>query len=129
MKKKIFLFFLLVHLLDANAATAFTIAQAQLIKTKPEKQHLERLNILNQERNDIVDKIKKAKINDDKENLARSQTDLELIDREINTISRQSLDKKSNITKPVSEKPVVTETTIKTQFEDWDIFKNFGRGN
>ena len=103
------------------------------------QQHVDRMAILIQERNEILSKLNKWEANGDKAVLARIQADLQSIDREIALVSRQPVYPTSSVAttqvasaKPVSAVPTAnqesqTQESEKVTYEGWDIFKNFGR--
>ena len=106
------------------------------------QQHVDRMAILIQERNEILSKLNKWEANGDKAGLARIQADLQSIDREIALVSRQPVYPTSSVAsaqgagaKPVSAAPAAnqesqTKESEKVTYEGWDIFKNFGqKGN
>ena len=103
------------------------------------QQHVDRMAILVQERNEILAKLNKWEANGDKAVLARIQADLQAIDREIALVSREPIRPTTSAapTQVASAKPVsVAQTAVsespssegeKVTYEGWDIFKNFGR--
>ena len=103
------------------------------------QQHVDRMAILIQERNEILSKLNKWEANGDKAVLARIQADLQSIDREIALVSRKPVYPTSSVAntqvasaKPVSAAPTAnqesqTQESEKVTYEGWDIFKNFGR--
>jgi hypothetical protein len=103
------------------------------------QRHVDRLAILVQERNEIAAKLAKGEANGDKAALARTQADLQAIDREISLVSRQPVypNSSSTLSQTAGAKTAsVAQTTNsesqasageKVTYEGWDIFKNFGR--
>lgn len=103
------------------------------------KRHVDRMAILIQERNEILSKLNKWEANGDKAVLARIQSDLQSIDREIALVSRQPVYPTSSVAsaqgagaKPVSAAPAAkqesqTKESEKVTYDGWDVFKNFGR--
>ena len=103
------------------------------------QQHVDRMAILVQERNEILAKLNKWEANGDKAVLARIQADLQSIDREIALVSREPIRPTTSAApaQVASAKPVsVAQTAVsesqssegeKVTYEGWDIFKNFGR--
>ncbi len=103
------------------------------------QQHVDRMAILIQERNEILSKLNKWEANGDKAVLARIQADLQSIDREIALVSRQPVYPTSSVAsaqgagaKPVSAAQTANQESQpkeseKVTYEGWDIFKNFGR--
>ena len=102
------------------------------------KLHVDRLEILTQERNEILSKLNKLESSADTKVLSRIQGDLQAIDREIALVSREQSYPITNTSTPgVGAKPMATAQAVNQEsqpkdsesvtYEGWDIFKNFGR--
>lgn len=100
------------------------------------KVHTDRMSILMQEREDIVRRLHKAEEDKDQSGIAQGNTNLQIIDREIASVSRQPVyptkatwPAQGPAAKPASAAPVAVTESLpdERKFEGWDVFKNFGK--
>jgi hypothetical protein len=111
-------------------ARARVIASARVTQT-------ERLAILSQERNDVLERLAKATKEGDALAITRLRGDVAALDREIASVGRAPAydtkvpaptqrAAKVSAERPVDEsEPAASETT----YASWDVFKNFGKGS
>lgn len=114
----------------AAAATPRSIAM---------QQHVDQMAILVEERNYMLEKLKKWEVNGDKAVVARIQADLQALDREIARSSRQPVYPTSSVAiakaagaktesaASAANQESQTKESETGTYEGWDIFKNFGR--